>query len=530
VNRLALVFGFVLVTDRFATAEPLCRVLDVSLAPASLGAERELPPQIVAWLEDAQGTFVETIYITQATGSFGIGNRPGRFDFNSGPLWPYGRRTTTFPIWSNKQPLRWPALVFQDNRDNDLSHFDSQSSTEAHFCRPTIGAELDAITCPTSRVKTDKGVMSTSQTSTYPPRNDLVRIAHDAASVEMFEPLNPFDAISQPTPIFGADAQISYAVPAALPAGDYVLWVEVSKELDFNATYNPTTFPPPRISFAMYGEPYRGQPSVVYRLPITLGVADALAMTVDYAGYGDPEGADGAIRPPDATIEVATGTGGGRLALLSSGGQLYRVRGAARTETDAVPPDAPRETSVVTANAFDATIGWLAPGDDGALGSVKGYELRYRINEVITEENFATSPQVTTGFALVPTGTEQQIVIPGLLPETEYSIGVRAFDNCGNASPLAIIPLTTSARESGSVDACFIATAAYGSVMAQDVALLRGFRNAVLARTPLGELAIEAYYTFSPAISGLIGESELLRATTRRALGPVVDAVRATAR
>ena len=47
------------------------------------------------------GDYIDTIYITQQTGTFGLGNRPGRFDFNSGPHWPYGRRITTFPVWSH---------------------------------------------------------------------------------------------------------------------------------------------------------------------------------------------------------------------------------------------------------------------------------------------------------------------------------------------------------------------------------------------------------------------------------------------
>src|SRR5580698_9617390 len=34
--------------------------------------------QIVAWLETASGTYVDTVFITQQTGTFGLGNRPGR--------------------------------------------------------------------------------------------------------------------------------------------------------------------------------------------------------------------------------------------------------------------------------------------------------------------------------------------------------------------------------------------------------------------------------------------------------------------
>src|SRR5205085_2578410 len=61
-----------------------------------------LPSQMVAWIETPAGVFQGTIYITAATGTFGIGNRAGRFDLNTGPGWPYGKRITTFPVWAHR--------------------------------------------------------------------------------------------------------------------------------------------------------------------------------------------------------------------------------------------------------------------------------------------------------------------------------------------------------------------------------------------------------------------------------------------
>jgi hypothetical protein len=55
--------------------------------------------------------------------------------------------------------------------------------------------------------------------------------------------------------------------------------------------------------------------------------------------------------------------------------------------------------------------------------------------------------------------------------------------------------------------------------------MLRHFRDMALKKTVLGELAVEAYYTFGPAVSGVVGESDLLRATARGFLAPLVDAV-----
>ncbi|MEO7094037.1 MAG: CFI-box-CTERM domain-containing protein, partial [Polyangiales bacterium] len=109
---------------------------------------------------------------------------------------------------------------------------------------------------------------------------------------------------------------------------------------------------------------------------------------------------------------------------------------------------------------------------------------------------------------------------------TTYSVGIRAYDNCSNTSPLTVIAATTLPRTVGEVDACFIATAAYGSLLANDVEMLRRFRDLALKHSVLGELAVETYYTFGPAAAGVIGESELLRWTAREVLAPMVTRVK----
>jgi hypothetical protein len=63
--------------------------------------------------------------------------------------------------------------------------------------------------------------------------------------------------------------------------------------------------------------------------------------------------------------------------------------------------------------------------------------------------------------------------------------------------------------------------------LARERPSLRTFRDRVLRSTVLGELAHEAYYTFGPALSGAIGESDVLRATARAMLDPLVSWARA---
>ena len=515
-------------------AEGNCTTVDVDFFPAE-AAGNVFAPQIVAWIEKPDGSFYDTIFITQQTGTFGLGNRPGRFDFNSGPNWPYGRRLTVFPVWSHRQPLEWSEVVFQNSEEDNLSHPFNESSREMRFCRPLINGgndkpQWDAMSCA-SQAYTDKGKMHESSTVRYPPRNDVVGGAPDDPVVDMFATLNPFDAVSKATPDLGRPAVFSWPVPEVMPPGDYVLFVEVSKEFDMNATYNATTYPEPTgIPWDDYGEAYRGQPSVLYKVPFAVRDSMSVATASDYIGYGDPDGLDGNLRVPDSSITSdVPGSGAARLALVSAGGSSYRIRVISRPQIDLEPPAAPRDPTVVSATGNTARIAFTAPGDDGLMGPITGYEIRYSVEAPLTADNFDSAIRIEDVPGPGPAGQVRSFDLDGLLPETDYYIGIRAIDDCRNVGPLEFIQLTTPDRTSGQVDACFVATAAYGSLLAYDVHMLRRFRDSVLRRSVIGELAVETYYTFGPALAGVVGESDLLRHTARQALAPIVDKLKAFA-
>jgi hypothetical protein len=77
----------------------------------------------------------------------------------------------------------------------------------------------------------------------------------------------------------------------------------------------------------------------------------------------------------------------------------------------------------------------------------------------------------------------------------------------------------------GTDEECFIATAAFGSPLAEEVAALRRFRDSVLRTSSPGRACIGLYYRYSPPAARFIGRHETLRAATRGALYPVVWAV-----
>ncbi|MHC4938873.1 MAG: CFI-box-CTERM domain-containing protein [Planctomycetota bacterium] len=73
---------------------------------------------------------------------------------------------------------------------------------------------------------------------------------------------------------------------------------------------------------------------------------------------------------------------------------------------------------------------------------------------------------------------------------------------------------------------CFIATAAYGSPLEDDVATLRRFRDEHLLTNAPGRAAVEFYYEHSPPAADVIAERPWLRGVTRFGLGMVVAVIR----
>lgn len=69
---------------------------------------------------------------------------------------------------------------------------------------------------------------------------------------------------------------------------------------------------------------------------------------------------------------------------------------------------------------------------------------------------------------------------------------------------------------------CFIATAAYGTPMAEEVRYLRAFRDEYLQTNDAGRWFVKQYYKYSPSLADYLREHDGLRTVVRSALSPLV--------
>ena len=126
----------------------------------------------------------------------------------------------------------------------------------------------------------------------------------------------------------------------------------------------------------------------------------------------------------------------------------------AAAENDFTPPAAIFDAHIGFQNGRSVSLGWTAPGDDGQNGTAVLYDVRYSDNDLSSPQQFATSIGISPLAIPIPSpaGTFESATVEVPFGHTHGFIGIRATDNLGNHSPIAVVPVSVDGSAAGLYD------------------------------------------------------------------------------
>jgi len=141
-----------------------------------------------------------------------------------------------------------------------------------------------------------------------------------------------------------------------------------------------------------------------------------------------------------------------------------------------------------------------------------------------TEGGSVTTPG--EGIFLCPLGTEVNLVAEAGsgYQFANWSGDVNTIDDVDAAQTTITMDNSYSIRANfqGAGSRCCAATAAYGTPVAEEIEILREFRDEYLLTSPVGKGLMEFYYRVSPPIAEFITEHPSLKPVVRAGLAPAV--------
>jgi len=185
-------------------------------------------------------------------------------------------------------------------------------------------------------------------------------------------------------------------------------------------------------------------------------------------------------------------------------------------EFEKVPP-------TVTTNAA-STIGTNSANlnVNYGMGGYSSVDVRFAYTK-----SAASEWTYTSWVSKSASGTYTEMV-SGLEPATQYNFTAQLKYN-STVIEGTIRQFTTASPSEAPSEGCFIATAAYGTSTAEQLDVLREFRDGVLLKSTVGSQLVDLYYQLSPPIADFMSENSFVRTLVRELLvDPVVWLVEAT--
>jgi hypothetical protein len=375
------------------------------------------------------------------------------------------------------------------------------------------------------------GDSSAAETTFTMPSQDVTVTAHFGLVYELdmaADPIAAGDAIDVAAEgAYVAGATVSIRAEPAAGYG-FVNWTADGAVTFHDTTVEETTFI---------------MPSQAVTITAHFGVAYNLTMTADPAGTGTAIDVAGkgayaagatvrirAVANPGYAFGNWTADAPVTFDGVTDAETTFLMPGQAVTVTahftEALPP--PEVPTVTTLAATDISSYQATIHMSYTVGYFTPVEVRFACKRSTDPAWFYTT------WVSRPADDNYTEVLSGLVSQTQYQFKAQLrYDS--TVIEGAVYQFTTAAGSSTSLNdllayfGCFIATAAYGSPTAEQIDVLRDFRDVVLLKNRLGSLSVALYYRLSPPVADFIAGNEVVRTLVRDLLvDPIVWLVEAT--
>ena len=223
-----------------------------------------------------------------------------------------------------------------------------------------------------------------------------------------------------------------------------------------------------------------------------------------------PEGSSVSINSPVTSLILSDLNGDGTNEIIFSADKLYIIRPALLSDWPAAPSnlqvslDLNNNVLCVWTDNSDNELGFKIYRSDNP-SDPNSWEF---IGETATDVTTYTDTTVSSGY---------------------WVYRVTAYNELGesaSAESESIYVPPSGGEEGGGGGGCFIATAAYGTPLAEEIKYLKEFRDKYLLKNKAGKAFVRFYYRHSPRLAHFIEKSPVLRKITRFLLTPFVFVVK----
>jgi beta propeller repeat protein len=107
---------------------------------------------------------------------------------------------------------------------------------------------------------------------------------------------------------------------------------------------------------------------------------------------------------------------------------------------DTTPPAAINLSANAGYSSGEINLNWIAPGDDGSIGTATEYIVRYSNNAIDSQTAWDAATDISGEPIPLVYGSHQKMVVSNLIPRQTYYFAIRALDEIGNLSALSNSP------------------------------------------------------------------------------------------